>query len=175
MIGALTLFLVPVSLYVIAFLYETYRSFARLSKSSARGTNYVGFTWEITHTLLVFAVVMLLMMYSQAIDSLSSAIFSSAFLALTALTVRAVLYLYIFFVKKTNRRSLVDWLFAFSHVFTAGVLLVVVYQAVRFVVANRPPVNSQFLPYFIPGLLLVIACTFLPIVWLYLFDDESNS
>lgn len=174
MIGALVLFLVPTVLYVVAFLYETYLSFTRLRSSSKQGTGYVTFTWETTHTLLVFAVIMLMMMYSQVIDGLASSIFTVAFLALAGLTVRAGLYLYLFFVKRSTSVSVGDWLFALTHVITAILLVAVVYQAVHFVITNNPPVNSQFLPYFVPGLMLVVAVTFLPIIWLYLFDSDSS-
>ena len=170
MLGALTLFLVPVGLYVLAFLYESYLSFRRLFKTVGSGRSYVSVTWEVTHTLLVFALVMLLMMYSQVIDQLSTTIFNFAFLALGALTIRTCIYLYLFYVRKKQVIGLLDWLFAFSHIAVAGLVITTVYEAVHFVIVTRPPVNSQFLPFFIPGLLLVIAVTFLPIVWLYLFE-----
>lgn len=172
--GALILFLVPVGLYVLAFLYETYLSFERLFRHNSAGRGYVAATWEITHTLLVFAVVMLLMMYSQVIDALSATIFSAAFLALAALTIRACVYLYVFFVKKITRIGVPDVIFALSHVVAAGLLLLTVYQAVNFIVTIHPPANSQFLPYFIPGLLLVVAVTVLPIVWLYIVEQNHE-
>ena len=57
--GALLIY-VPIVLFVVAFLYETWLSFRRLRPAAARKqrSGYVDATWEITHTLLVFAVVM---------------------------------------------------------------------------------------------------------------------
>ena len=75
MTGVYLLIYVPILLFVLAFLYETYLSFARLfNKSKGRG-GYVEATWEVTHTLLVFGVVMMLMLYTGVIDKISDAIF----------------------------------------------------------------------------------------------------
>lgn len=174
MIAGLLLFLIPTTLYLVAFLYETYLSLIRLKSLDTNKVGYVTATWEVTHTLLVFAVVMLLMMFTQSIVALSSAIFVSAFIALGALTVRAVTYLYIFYARKTDRRSWVDWLFAISHLVAAVFLVNTVLRAVWFVVKNKPEANSQFLPYFIPGLVIVVAVCCLPMVMLYFGNHKSK-
>lgn len=167
MTAAVTLFLIPTLIFVIAFLYETFLSFVRLKNPKAGKTGYLSATWEVTHTLLVFAVVMLVMMFTQAIDGLAAAIFVATFCAAVALGVRAVLYTYIFYVRKTQKTSWLDWAFAFSHVVAAALLVVVVLQALWFLYKNNPPVNSQFLPYFIPGLVVVLALCIVPIAVLY--------
>ena len=87
MIGALILFLVPLVLFVAAFLYETYLSFVRLKNPKAGRTGYVNATWEVTHTLLVFTVVMLLMLFSSSLEKLADVMFLSTFLAATALAI----------------------------------------------------------------------------------------
>lgn len=167
MIAALILFLIPTLLFVLGFLYETYLSFARLKNPKAGKTGYVSATWEVTHTLLVFAVVMLLMMFTHNIDGIASAIFVSTFLAAVALGLRSVCYIYIFFVRKSKKTGLVDWTFALSHVFAAVFLVVTVVEALWYLYKNNPPANTQFLPYFIPGLVVVLALCFVPIVTLY--------
>ncbi len=171
MLSALILFLVPTLLFVVAFLYETYLSFRRLKNPKAGKTGYLAATWEVTHTLLVAAVVMLVMMFTDHIDKLSSAIFTATFMAATALGVRAVLYIYIFYVRTKNKTSWIDWAFAFAHVIAALLLVVVVLQAIWFMHQNNVAVNSQFLPYFIPGIVVVIAVCAVPILVLYKTKD----
>lgn len=167
MVAALILFLIPTLLFVLAFLYETYLSFRRLQNPKAGKSGYLSATWEVTHTLLVFAVVMLIMMYTQAIEGLSSAIFTATFLAAVALGLRAFFYIYIFYVRTGTKTTWIDWAFALTHVVAALLLVVVVLQAVWYVVKNNPPVNSQFLPYFIPGLVVVLLLCIVPILTLY--------
>lgn len=167
MIAALALFLIPTLLFVIGFLYETFLSFRRLKNPKAGKSGYLSATWEVTHTLLVFAVVMLLMMYTSVIDQISTAIFTATFIAAVALGLRAFFYIYIFYVRTSNKTSWVDWAFALTHVVAALFLVIVVLQSVWFVVKNNPPTNSQFLPYFIPGLLVVLILCIVPIITLY--------
>ena len=171
MTGALVLFLVPTLLFVITFLYETYVSFKRLFKSNYGRANYVSATWEVTHTLLIFAVVMLLMLFTQTLDKLASAIFLSTFLAATALLIRSACYTYIFYARKKKIINWVDWVFAFCHVFAVAFLVITVVEALWYVLANKPPVNEQFIPAFIPGLILVLALCAVPIIALYKTKD----
>lgn len=167
MIQALILFLVPTALFVVAFLYETYLSFIRLKQPKASKEAYVSATWEVTHTLLVFAVVMLLMLFTKSIDGLASAIFISTFLAALALVTRSICYLQIFYVRKTQKINWVDWIFAFSHVVAALFLVVTVLKALIFLYQNKPDVNEQFIPFFIPGLILVLGICIVPMLMLY--------
>lgn len=172
MASAVTLFLVPVLLFVATFLYETYLSLKRLNKSSRSRSNYVSATWEVTHTFLVAAVVMLVMMFTSSIDKLASAIFLATFLAAVGLGIRAVLYIFIFYVRQNpNKINWLDWAFAFSHIFAATFLVIVVVQALWFLYQNNPPANTQFLPYFIPGMIFVLIVTALPILVLYKTKD----
>lgn len=167
MIAALLLFLIPTLLFVLGFLYETYLSFARLKSPKAGKSGYVNATWEVTHTLLIFAVVMLLMLFSRNIDGIASAIFTSTFIAALALVVRSACYSYIFYGRKSQKTSWIDWVFAFSHVVAALFLVVTVVKALWYLYQNNPPVNTQFLPYFIPGLILVLGVVIMPMVLLY--------
>lgn len=167
MVVALILFLVPTLLFVLGFLYETYLSFLRLKNPKAGKSGYVNATWEITHTLLIFAVVMLLMLFSRNIDGIATAIFMSTFMAALALIVRSTLYSYIFFARTSKVTNWADWLFAVSHVVAALLLVVTVVKALWYIYKNNPPVNTQFIPFFIPGLVVVLAICALPIFMLY--------
>lgn len=165
------LFFVPLVLFVLGFLYETYLSFARLKNPKAGKTGYVHATWEITHTLLIFAVVVLLMMFSKSIEDIASAIFVTTFLAAVALIIRSICYVYIFYVRNSKKTEAVDWIFALSHVFAALFLVATVVSAVWYLYQNNPPANTQFVPMFIPGLILVIAICIVPIWFLYKQKD----
>lgn len=171
MTAAVILFLVPTLLFVLAFLYETFLSFKRLNNPKVGKSGYVAATWEVTHTLLVAAVVMLVMMCTQVLDQLASAIFMATFLAAVALGVRAVLYIYIFYVRTDKKTNWVDWVFALTHVVAALLLVVVVVQALWFLYKNNPPVNSEFIPVFIPGMVVVALICLLPILKLYSTKD----
>ena len=167
MIAAIILFLVPVLLFVVAFLYETFLSFKRLNSPKSTKRGYVVATWEITHTLLVVGIINLVMMFTQSITGLASAIFISTFLAAAALIIRSITYCYIFYVRRDHKINGVDWLFALSHVIAAVFLVITVIKALWYIYKNNPPVNSQFLPYFIPGLVVVIAVVTVPMIMLY--------
>lgn len=168
MIAALILFLTPVLLFVIAFLYETYLSFYRLKYPRRGRDGYVTTTWEFTHTLLVFAVVMLIMMFTTSLDSLASVLFWPVFIAATFLGIRAVCYIYIFYVRRNTAQ--IDWIdkvFAVTHVGAALFLVFAVGRALWWIHTTNPVPNSEFVPYFVPGLLLVLAVCAVPIGILY--------
>ncbi len=173
MIGALILFTVPLVLFVAAFLYETLLSFLRLKNPKAGRSGYVNATWEVTHTLLVFTVVMLLMMFTKSIDKLAAAIFTATFCAAVALGLRYICYVYIFYVRKSKTTNWIDWTFAFSHVAAAGLLVTVVIQALWYIIKNKPEANTQFIPMFIPGLVLVFALCALPLAQLYFGKNDK--
>lgn len=161
------LILAPILIFVIAFLYETYLSFSRLKNLKAGKENYVSATWEVTHTLLVFGVVMLVMLFTSSLEGLASAIFTSTFIAAGALTVRAICYTHIFYVRQTKTINWVDWVFAFSHIVAALFLVITVAKALWYLYENNPSANEQFLPYFLPGLAAVLLICAIPILMLY--------
>lgn len=171
MTAAVILFLIPVVLFVLAFLYETFLSFRRLKNPKAGKSGYVTATWEVTHTLLVTGVVMLVMMFTQSIDQLAAAIFWATFLSAVALGVRGVLYTYIFYVREKPKTNWIDWAFAWSHLAAALLLVIVVVQALWYLYKNNPTPNTQFLPYFIPGVIVVIAICAVPILTIYKTKD----
>ncbi|MCA9327042.1 hypothetical protein KDA14_00775 [Candidatus Saccharibacteria bacterium] len=161
-------FLTPVLLFVLAFLYETWLSFARLKNPSSGKGGYVNATWEVTHTLLVFSVVMLLMTFTQDLVRLADVLFWPTFIAAIALGLRAVAYIYIFYVRHNVKRAgIVDWFFALTHVVAAALLVTVVIKALWFIWQNNPTANTQFFPIFIPGLILVLLVCIAPIMSLY--------
>lgn len=167
MIAVYLLIYIPILLFVAAFLYETYLSFLRLKKTKVNTYRYVDATWEVTNTLLVFGVVMLVMLFTKSLEALAAKILVSTLLAGLALAIRSICYTYIFYVRKKPAIGAVDWLFAASHVVAAGLLVVTVIQSTIFLIADHPQANTQFIPYFIPGLVFVLAICSAPLVRLY--------
>lgn len=167
MLWALVLIYTPILLFVIAFLYETLLSIRRLTNEKAGKSGYLSATWEVTHTLLVFGVVMLLMLYTRSIDVLADAIFVSTLWAAVALGLRGVLYIYIFYVRKKPTINWMDWAFMLTHVAAALLLVVTVLKATWFIFSEDAPINEQFIPVFIPGLLFIMAITAVPMFALY--------
>ncbi len=161
-------FLVPLLIFVVAFLYETWLSLKRLRDPRAGRASYVTATWEVTHTLLVFSVVTLLMTFTQDLVRLASTLFWPTFIAAIALGLRAVAYVYIFYVRThTKRANWIDWGFALTHVVAAVFLVLTVLKALWFIWQNNPTANTQFFPIFVPGLVLVLAVCIVPIATLY--------
>jgi cytochrome bd-type quinol oxidase subunit 2 len=167
MISVYLLIYIPILLFVLAFVYETWLSAIRLFKPKATNFNYVDATWEVTNTLLVFGVVMLLMLFTKHIDMIAKEIFLSTLLAGFALLIRAVCYIYIFYVKPSNKIGPIDWLFALTHVAAAGLLVITVIKATLFLITEKPDANTQFLPFFWPGLIFVLALCAVPLLKLY--------
>lgn len=167
MLWVYVLIYVPILLFVVAFLYETFLSFARLKSPKAGRGKYVDATWEVTHTLLIFGVVMLLMLFTKHIDDLASAIFIPTFLAASALIVRSICYVYIFYVRTNVKTNWIDWLFALSHLVAALLLVVVVAKASWYLFSAQPEANLQFVPAFLPGLGLILAVCLVPVAVLY--------
>ncbi|HEY8992835.1 MAG TPA: hypothetical protein VIM37_03225 [Candidatus Microsaccharimonas sp.] len=165
MIGVYLLIYIPILLFVVAFLYETYLSFARLFKKTSLA--YTDATWEVTNTLLVFGVVMLMMLFTQEIDRLGAAIFLTTLSAGFALLLRGALYVYVFYIKETKRIGILDWLFAISHVVAALLLVLTVLRASIFLFTQHPIANVEFIPYFVPGLIVVLAISIFPLVRMY--------
>jgi hypothetical protein len=168
MIAAYILIFTPILLFILAFLYETRLSIIRL-KSGVHSNNhsYVDATWEVTNTLLIFGIVMLLMLFTRSIDVIASAVFTSTLLAGGALLARAVCYIYIFYVQKIPKIGIADYIFALSHLLAAGLLVITAVKATLILFTKHPEANLQFLPYFWPGLILVLAICIVPALKLY--------
>lgn len=167
MISVYLLIYIPILLFVLAFLMETWLSLVRLKNPKSSRGSYVEATWEVTNTLLVFGVVMLVMLFTKSIELIADKIFVSTLLAGGALLIRAVCYVYIFYVRSPQKTDWVDWLFALSHVAAAGFLVITVIQATWLLIQEQPEANLQFLPYFWPGLILVLTVCALPMLKLY--------
>lgn len=165
MIAVYALIYVPILLFVLGFLYETFISFKRLRGKASHA--YVDATWEVTHTFLVFGLVMLLMLYTQAIDQLADVLFLPAFLAAIALGARGACYIYIFYVRKGKKITWVDHIFAWSHVAAALLLVTAVLRFSWYLISENPPANEQFVTPFLVGLVFIFGLCVLPLLKIY--------
>lgn len=168
MVAVYLLIYVPIVLFVIAFLYETYLSIQRLYDRKSDRHSYVDTTWEITHTILVFGVVMMLMLFTRSIDVIAAALFWPAFLAISFLMIRGATYIYIFYIRKNRKiRSWPDWIFMLSHLGAAVMLVWAVLAFTALVMGGTLQANTQFVPAYTIGLAAILAIVSGPITYLY--------
>ncbi len=168
MIWAWLFILTPLTLFLAGFVMEAYLAFRRLGTKSDSG--YVDATWELTHTLLVVAVAMFVSLFSGNLIEIAKAAFPGMFLTATFVGVRTACYIYTFYIKSPSKqlhRTLVDYVYAWSH---AGIVLGLVLLLVRLVPKLfdlNLTVNTQFLPYMWPGLIVILAVGLMPAMSLY--------
>lgn len=173
MLGVYLLIYIPILLFVLAFLYETLLSVLRLVGYSER-RGYVDSTWEITHTTLVFGVVMMLMLFTKNIDTIASVLFWPAFLAITFLMIRGATYIQIFYIRKNvKRRNWVDWTFMLSHLGAALTLVWAVIAFTLLLLGDTMQANTQFVPAFTTGLIVIVAIITGPIMYLYFLNKNK--
>lgn len=170
MYAGLVLFLIPTLIYLVFFLFETYLSVKRLFSKDSR-TYYVQITWEVTHTFLVIGLVMLFIFYSRSLNVLAGYIFIYAFMAGLFLLIRGILYSYIFYVHKKTNINILDYLFSLMHILAAFFLVILIVRVIDFVNKYHPVANTQFIPYFIPGLVLTTALIIVPLLMIYKIKD----
>ncbi len=160
--------LVPLLLYLAAFIYETFLSFKRLRNPKKGRAGYVGGAWELLILLLLFCALVMLVTFTQDLIRLADTLFWTTFIAAIALGLRAVAYLYIFYGRANQYKiNWMDWTFAFMHLIAAVFLVITAVNAMLFIWQNNPVANTQFFPIFIPGLALLIAVCIIPMVVLY--------
>lgn len=161
--------LVPLVLYLIAIIYETFYSFKRLTHVKIGG-DYLSATWEITHTLLILAVVYFITMFSLSLRLVASAVFISLFVVIFTFIIRGILYMYIFYIRtplQQKKRNWVDWLFALTNVVIIAALGVMIIEAVSSLWGKQIITNSDFIIWMLPGLVLVLAFCSIPVYQLY--------
>ena len=156
-----TLFVaVPLALYGLAFSYETYVAFRRLGNHGP----YVNVTWEITHTLLVLALTNFTWLWSDAMVAVGQAAYWGLIIATAAFVLRAILYLYLFYVSPKVAHAVADWLFAVCHLVMLSGLAYAVVAAKRVLMTQNYAVNEQLIPYMLPALVAVVVICAVP-VW----------
>jgi hypothetical protein len=161
--------LVPLALFLAAYLLETYVSFRRLSNPK-KGPDYLASTWEITHTLLVVSVALFVGFFSGNLIEIAYVAFYPLFLASVFVGIRTLAYIYLFMIRgreQQSTRSWIDTVFAWSHVGVIVSLLYLLAVLIPKLFSIEIEANTQFIPWMIPGAFLITALCVAPIMSLY--------
>lgn len=164
----------PIAGYMALFMYETYASFRRLAVPASKGgTAYVHATWEVTHTFLIIGVTNFIWLFSDVAREVSRAVYWGLIVAGACFIIRATLYTYIFYVRPSahQRTGFLDWLFALSHIGILAGLIYTLSLAVLTLADTPYKINSQFVPWMWPGLVLLGALGLIPLYQLYRTKD----
>lgn len=160
--------LLPLIVYIPMFLVETYVAFRRIGKPLDKGGEYLHATWEVTHTFLILALNYFMWLYSAAVIDVSREIFIPLVIFGGVFIVRAILYLYLFYIKRSDRRSLIaDLIFAISHAIMLLTISWVAIAATRVLINGNYVSNHVLLPLLYPGLFLMIPLIAVPLYFLY--------
>lgn len=159
--------LVPLALYLAAFVVEACMSFIRLTNHKAQGS-YLNATWETTHTFLVVAVALFAAFFSQNIVELARAAFIGLWIAAVGIGLRGAAYVYLFYIRRDGaRRNWVDYCFAYIHgVIVAGLVVMLLQLVPALFRANLQP-NTELIPYMWPGLIVIALLCLPPLMSLY--------
>jgi cytochrome bd-type quinol oxidase subunit 2 len=168
MIGAAFFVLVPLAAYVPMFAYELYIAFRRIGKPKDKGGAYLHATWESTHTFLILGVNYFMWLYSSAVVAVGQAVFVPLLLFGATFIVRAILYVYLFYIKTNPKPNITaDWLFALSHLVMAVCLGAIVLTGTTILLAGTYAPNHLLLPLLLPGLIMMIPLIAVPLYFLY--------
>lgn len=160
--------IVPLLVYIPMFFVETYISLRRIGKPLDKGGEYLHATWEVTHTFLILTVNYFMWLYSSAIVDVGKAIFIPLMVLGAAFIIRAILYTYLFYIKKSVKpKVLIDWLFALCHLIMLVAVAWVAIGAIQVLFAGSYEPNHILLPLLYPGLVLMIPLVALPLYFLY--------
>jgi len=159
-----TIIILPLVLYLGLFGIEVTWSVRRLFRPLS--SRYFDATWEITHTLLIFAVNAFLWLYSTIVVTVAYEVAPFLLCAVVAFMLRTVFYLTEQYVKAQQKR-IMEIGFAISSVVALIFVVAVVGVAVATIGNDLPQPNTHVLPYVWPGLIFSIACCALPVWRLY--------
>ncbi len=169
MTAALLFVLAPLVFYVAAFAYETFVAFVRLGNRKSKN-DYLDATWEVTHTFMIFALAAFAALFSDNIRDVAPVAFLGLSIAVSFFALRGVFYLALFYIREPTKRQQRNWVdsgFAFSHLGVWLGICVLLMQVVPKVLSIGLVANTHFIPWMIPGLVLLTALCALPIASLY--------
>lgn len=166
--SAIWFVIVPLVIYIPMFLVELFIAFRRIGKPLDKGGEYLHATWEVTHTFLILSLNYFMWLYSPAIVEVATSVFVPLIMFGAVFIVRAILYIYLFYIKKSTKPSLlVDWSFALCHIVMFVCISYVAIVTARILVSGNYESNHILLPLLYPGLFLLIPLASVPIYFLY--------
>lgn len=166
--SALWFIIVPLTIYIPMFLVELYIAFRRIGKPLDKGGEYLHATWEATHTFLILALNYFMWLYSSAIVEVARAIFIPLITFGAVFIIRAILYVYLFYIKRSSKPNLLaDWSFALCHVVMVACISYVTIATASVLLSGSYEPNHVLLPLLYPGLFLMIPLVSVPLYFLY--------
>lgn len=166
--SAIWFVVIPILAYIPMFLVEAYISLRRIGKPLDKGGEYLHATWESTHTLLILGINYFMWLYSSAIVDVANSVFIPLISFGAAFIIRAILYLYLFYIKKpTKPYLLVDWIFAICHMVMLICITWIAIATIDILRNSNYKSNDILLPLLYPGLALTIPLISAPIYFLY--------
>lgn len=166
--SALWFVIIPLIIYIPMFIVELYISFRRIGKPLDKGGEYLHATWEVTHTFLILGLNYFMWLYSSALVDVAKAVFIPLITFGAVFIVRAILYLYLFYIKKLNKPNiLVDWLFALCHIVMLACISFVTLKTAQILISGNYESNHVLLPLLYPGLFLMVPLVTVPLYFLY--------
>lgn len=166
--SALWFVIVPLVVYIPMFLVELYVAFRRVGKPLDKGGEYLHATWEVTHTFLILSLNYFMWLYSSAIVDVAKAVFIPLIMFGAVFIVRAILYVYLFYIKKSTKPNLLaDWLFALCHIVMFVCISFVAVTTAQILLGGSYESNQILLPLLYPGLFLMIPLVSVPLYFLY--------
>lgn len=165
---ALWFVIVPLLVYIPMFAVELYIAFRRIGKPLDKGGEYLHATWEATHTFLILSLNYFMWLYSSAVVEVAEAVFAPLMLFGAVFIVRAILYVYLFYIKKSSIPNLLaDWCFAACHAVMLVCIGYVALAAVNVLAGGNYEPNQVLLPLLYPGLILMVPLISVPLYFLY--------
>ncbi len=166
--SAIWFVIVPLVIYIPMFLVELFIAFRRIGKPLDKGGEYLHATWEATHTFLILGLNYFMWLYSSAIVDVARAVFVPLIMFGAVFIIRAILYVYLFYIKKSTKPNLLaDWLFAACHVLMFACISYVTFATANILINGSYEPNQILLPLLYPGLFLMIPLVSVPLYFLY--------
>lgn len=166
--SALWFIILPMLVYIPMFLVEVYIAFRRIGKPLDKGGEYLHATWEATHTFLILSVNYFMWLFSSAIVDVAKAVFVPLLTFGGVFIVRAVLYIYLFYIKKSNKPNLLaDWSFALCHIVMLVCLVYIAVVTTTTLLGGDYAPNDFLPPLLYPGIFLMVPLVAVPVYFLY--------
>jgi len=171
MVALLYLFiLTPLIVYVITFIYETYLAIMRVKTGKLdRGQAFVMSTWEISHTIFVYAVTVFIVSHADLLPIIAPQLLLPSSIFIVALIIRGTMYLSLFYADSSSNKKHRLWHALFALTYITGLLSAVwliMIATVSIITQGFVP-NTDALIYTAAGFIPALLICGIPIFVLY--------
>lgn len=163
------LIIFPLLWYLLAFGYETGLAFSRLGGGRLnRGVAFVSGTWEVTHTMLVYAFTVFAISFASLLPQAASKLFLPISFFMCALMIRGSLYLYLFYSdKKVALGGFWRLVFAVAHLASWLAVAVGSYRMVNLIHKTNFTPSTNALGEIAIGFVLAVVICAVPLLQIY--------